>query len=653
MNKNIFLQKNKKLFLNKYTVMAADFETTPIKIGAIQKHFVYAWSIYGDNTIKPITKIYQDPLKEEKIIEEFLQHIIMISLNKKIKIYMHNLGSFDGYFIIRAIKNIKDINLTKVNVIIRHNSFYKISIGNITFLDSYKILPEKLDNLCIKFGLSQHKNIIDHEEINVNTIKKNYALIKKYIEKDVTSLHTIITEFRKEVLSEYPQLDVFNYTTLSSISYSMFRNYYMKEEISNSFNFNSEIEAIIRQSYRGGITELYKPKIESNQKCYYYDINSSYPNAMLNFMPVGLPEIVNLNNFNLKNFFGFIKCIIKVKDTYAPFIGVRNKESIIYPTGHFSISIFSEELKFAISIQQVEIIKITMAISFKKEKIFKKFVEKNYSMRERKGNSYIYKIILNSLYGRFALKKEKQLTDIISIQDFTYYQMIFSDVKTLTELPDNKLLISFTDTKSISQIIKKFYLSEDEKEKIKEINRIYYRKEFNYISAVQLSSAIISYARIELYKLIHSALEAKNDIYYVDTDSIITNHVYTTGKSLGQLKLIGEINEGVFLAPKIYCIKFVDGKTMLKFKGLNEISKRINFTNPIECFKEIFDNKNKDHNMKLKLLEKSPVKKNFNKMSIFKIDKHIYPTLTLKKRNKIFCKDGKWVNTSPININND
>jgi hypothetical protein len=70
-------------------------------------------------------------------------------------IFVHNLGSFDGYFIAKfLVSNYKD----EVKVIMDpSNSFVLMQVGlskmNVTFLDSMRMFPVSLDNLCRTFGV--------------------------------------------------------------------------------------------------------------------------------------------------------------------------------------------------------------------------------------------------------------------------------------------------------------------------------------------------------------------------------------------------------------------------------------------------------------------------------------------------------------------
>ena len=102
--------------------------------------------------------------------------------------------------------------------------------------------------------------------------------------------------------------------------------------------------------------------------------------------------------------------------------------SWIYPYGIFTISVFSEELKYAIKVNKIKILKIYDMVEYKKEKIFTNFVNDLYKYRHNSGLAYKHsvKILLNSLYGRMGLKKSIDKFILIDKSDLPYYNMIFS-----------------------------------------------------------------------------------------------------------------------------------------------------------------------------------------------------------------------------------
>jgi hypothetical protein len=62
------------------------------------------------------------------------------------------------------------------------------------------------------------------------------------------------------------------------------------------------------------------------------------------------------------------------------------------------------------------------------------------------------------------------------------------------------------------------------------------------------------------------------NLYYTDTDSIYTDSkidpIHIDDKVLGKLKLENICTKAIFLAPKMYFLKTIDGKIITKTKGL-------------------------------------------------------------------------------------
>lgn len=68
-----------------------------------------------------------------------------------------------------------------------------------------------------------------------------------------------------------------------------------------------------RDAYCGGIADVYRPHLMG--KGYYYDVNSLYPTAMCNSMPVGPPTQVSMTPNHLQSdFFGSLRATVKYPD---------------------------------------------------------------------------------------------------------------------------------------------------------------------------------------------------------------------------------------------------------------------------------------------------------------------------------------------------
>lgn len=84
-------------------------------------------------------------------------------------------------------------------------------------------------------------------------------------------------------------------------------------------------------------------------------------------------------------------------------------------------------------------------------------------------------------------------------------------------------------------------------------------------------SAITSYARIKMNRIKLLILSLGGKIYYICTDSIITDielPSHLVGDKLGQFKLKYNIKERYFITSKIYCLILDDGQIIKKAKGV-------------------------------------------------------------------------------------
>ena len=120
-----------------------------------------------------------------------------------------------------------------------------------------------------------------------------------------------------------------DYITQAAITLAVFRGNFLKEN-HNIPILNNMISEYIRDGYRGGKVEVYKPVLENG---YLYDVNSQYPNAMKNPMPVGNP--IYIFKPVLDDFFGFARANVKAPPNLKkPFLSYKTPDNrIIYPLG--------------------------------------------------------------------------------------------------------------------------------------------------------------------------------------------------------------------------------------------------------------------------------------------------------------------------------
>lgn len=388
---------------------------------------------------------------------------------------------------------------------------------------------------------------------------------------------------------------------------------------------NRNEDEFIRSGYYGGHTDTYIPYGEN---LYYYDVNSLYPFVMKEFpMPGGKPVWhSNLVGKELDDsVFGFIKAYVECPKTLKrPFLPYRDKNNtIIFPTGKFIGVYYSEELKFARRLGY-KVLPINGYLFEKMESPFKSFVSTLFESRvsaRKEGNeslSYVYKTLMNSLYGRFGINPKSSLTEIC---DENRYKHLFrnNEIIYIDMLCNNIYIVTyFSNTENTQMDL--------------------WNPPKN--SAVQLAAAITASARIHMYPFI-----SKDDCYYTDTDSVVLGHPLPkdviSSSVLGMFKLEDRIMKGYFLAPKSYkYIPIEGGKVVLKYKGPAKD----------QVYPEWFESQYADPSRTEKVLVTSNFKVDWHTLEIRKNNTFVKIGINQENKRIPVYQDTIWVDTEPIEV---
>jgi hypothetical protein len=568
-----------------------------------------------------------DYLESVKLVRRMFLDII----NSKYHDYtyfVHNLSGFDYIFILNALTYddednnkflikpiIKDDN-TLVSLKISKNVKYKkevnkdnnikekVELRSITLLDSNLFLNYPLRKLAKEFSCEFEKGYFPYKFINKNTLfyigkvpNLNYftdlsseeynELFKddfiydvrnetlKYLNNDLLSLLEIMIKFANIIYDEFG-INITESKTISGLSMNIYlSNFY--DKIFKIKEIKGEIENEIRKAYFGGIVVLNKKGklINNGNNAYYYDFNSFYPSLMLKDMPVGNPILSSSKE--LDSYFGF--CYAEIippvgLDNYL--IPYRDKDGNVYfPSEKFSGIYFSELLKAS----RYYGYKINVLGGFKFEKgidIFSSFVNNLYKSRMEakiKGETslqYTFKLILNSLYGRFGMKQIENKIEIVDKKDAEIL-LKKKNVSLYSEM-NNKCLIKYNNNISYNLIKLVSHINEKENTNTKNDYLANIFKQRGIPSSVAISAAITAYGHIELMKFKN---DKSNKLLYSDTDSVIMekkieDNNLLSETELGKLKLEHVITDGYFIAPKFYGFKNEKGEIVIKSKGVRK-----------------------------------------------------------------------------------
>lgn len=244
--------------------------------------------------------------------------------------------------------------------------------------------------------------------------------------------------------------------------------------------------------------------------------------------------------------------------------------------------------------------------------------------------------MLNNLLGRFGIGLDKPVTQLLSNKTYKV-KSLMNKIVNYKELNKDKVLLTYIP-KLNPEIIKSYGLDIVKilnKHKDSEIQSL-------EVSSIVISAAVNAYARIYMQELKLTIIDKGGDIYYSDTDSIVTNmkldNSLVDEKALGKLKLEYIIDKAIFIAPKLYCLVTKEGEIIIKAKGINKNSLTFN------DFFNLLENPDK------KTVSKTQSIKNWENGYVLIKDILVnISSETYNKRNKVYDK-GKWIDTKPLNI---
>ena len=440
----------------------------------------------------------------------------------------------------------------------------------LTFIDSFNHAPlsvEQMGEILKLPKLKQPKALGKIPQTNLEELE-----LEVYNKRDCE----VTQNFTELLMNGYYDAGGKIKLTIASTSLDIYRRKYLRYPINKEEKLLGWCpNDMIFKSYYGGRTENFKRgyikstsfDYETNtfkkEGIHYrlYDINSLYASCMINKYPdPNHARYKHEGNIKLINTYeGVSKVKMFCPKMRYPFLAVRLNGKLTFPTGVIEGYYTHVEIRKAITLgYRLDTIEETLY--YKKTFYpFKEFVLDMYKKRnELKAKNdpreIVYKLVMNSLYGKFA---SKHLTETI------FFNKENLDNEGLEAVKNNPATIMKDDNNGM--IINKKICNEA------------------YVLPI-LSSYTTAYARIKLYDY----LVNYNGIY-CDTDSIVTSRIIPESDELGKMKVDYDIIEGILVKPKMYMFKILKkGKVeeIIKLKG---IPKKVIFNNEeIKINKEVF-----------------------------------------------------------------
>ena len=558
-------------------ICAMDLET--IELNKIQIPVAISFAYFDNNNqIKTIFKLIDKELllinfttALQNMWMDFFTDISKLNYKQYI-IYSHNLGSFDGYFIYKALLEIPNININNISSIIDDKHKFisiEVTLNNIKFIwkDSLRVFPISLNELCKMFDVPGKLSTYN-QEFNTIHLFNNLPLLndfKEYSIQDSVSLLKALTKAQLIYLNKYT-VDLSRVWSTSTLSLKIFRQHFLNKEIPI---LSYDLDREIRPGYFGGSTDYFH---KYGENLYYYDVNTLYPKAMCNQMPCEYIETVDdCTNIKLEDIFGYCKAkIITPNNLMYPLLPHKIDGDTVHPIGTWVGIYFSEELKFVKEHgYKVELITVH---KFSKEDVFTNYVNHFYNEKKISSGSerFIAKMHLNQLYGYFGRK-----LDVIQTKNI-YTDTLIEHIENYTVeaiIGINDLISTILVTCNLTYKLNSGIAIKDDSLNLSLLSPFKKVK-----SNVAIASAVTSYARIYMYKHIQTLLKLKYKIFYMDTDSLFIDKplpLDMVGSDLGLFKdeLEGDfINKAYFLGIKKYGYITNTGKVFTVFSGVKRNS---------------------------------------------------------------------------------
>lgn len=344
------------------------------------------------------------------------------------RIYFHNLA-FDGSFImdwmLRNGYRWEDDRFPRYDkgfttIISDMNQIYAIRVNfgrghSVTFWDSLKIIPLSISAEAKAFGLEEGKGDLDYtayREVGHELTDEERDYIRRDVQIDAKALAITLSSGMDKM-------------TVGACALADFKRM-LGGDRGFRYHFpilQPEADSFIRMSYRGGFTYV-NPKYASEEMGagVSYDVNSLYPSVMAacegEVLPYGNPkwfygepEVDDLYTLWIAQ----VRCTFKIKPDRIPCIQLKGNLSFI-PTEYLSdslgvvtLTVTSVDWKLINMQYDVEVEEWIGGYKFKGSTLlFKQYVDKWVKVKNEatvSGNSgqrTIAKLMLNSLYGKFA-----------------------------------------------------------------------------------------------------------------------------------------------------------------------------------------------------------------------------------------------------------
>ncbi len=411
------------------------------------------------------------------------------------------------------------------------------------FLDSYWLIREPLRAIGRKLGLE--KGEVDY--------RAPLRELVPYNERDCEILYEAVRRMQELVLELGSEL----MPTIASTALRLFRRRYLTRDLETDAALNEEL----RPAYVGGRTEVWdhRPGLSGRG----YDVNSSYPFAMLSPQPGSLLRSgLRFPRSDREEYVADVEVDVP-EGVAVPPLPHLAEGSLFFDVGPRRGKFCRPELEWAQE-RGAKVRRVHQVWTFERSWDLGEYARDIYARRKRAEGyeSTVYKYLGNACYGKFGELRDKQ-------------QLLVRP--TAEELARARAYARYGKGQ-LAPIQPGVYLLQVDAE----VGH----------GHVPFAAYITSRARVTLGRHLEAAARAPGDPgpYYCDTDSVYCDAELSTSPELGDLKLEREFEWGHFFAPKLYALQLppgdgraeepsgqlslLPGRWYVKAKGFRQITPR-------------------------------------------------------------------------------
>lgn len=492
----------------------------------------------------------------------------------------HNAAGFDAYFVLRQLMTEDPDHATwqiSEDQVINDGKYLRFTIFDpndkeirIQFQDSMAYFAQTgLAKIASEYQCETQKGSFPHEEVTIHNWREYKDRCEIYLQDDCQALYEVLYKHEKYVwdfsysneiiylcphdksqsfcthckndtsvklTNKYPKGGIImsQVITAASIAKRTFFNKYYHRWQTAMYTPTEAEYGYMKRGYMGGRNEMFIPAGKPlYQKVWYKDFTSLYPDvAAHNDLPSGKMTFVKLGGVQatLTNIpYGMVRCMVRTID-------FKRKPLHLYKEKHkcyfarfvdpIEMTLYSEEIRLGLEqgmyeYHLLDAIRYERKIPLLHQVMTDAFrVKKEQTELGNSGLALSAKIVANSTYGFFGTNVFNKVGGKIEHKDVTRLPKAFAERRVMDVARHGDYFVS------------------------KQVNHLP-TKDIN----IGIACAITSLARMKLWSLMDDIEKQGGEVFYCDTDSVITSidtdkneylrqkyNPSGTGAELGELK---------------------------------------------------------------------------------------------------------------------